>query len=111
MTCGIEDAMLMMPRSRAALDWAGRTVRDSAELADWYAPYPAPSANAQAITGSHELMTASVNPVAASNVVASIAHRRYPADRSARRPTVTVARIVAAVATPTRMSWPVPGLG
>ena len=38
MTWGIEDAMLMMPRSRAALAWSGSTVRDSAELADWYAP-------------------------------------------------------------------------
>src|ERR1700733_10932499 len=111
MTWGIDDAMLMMPRSRAALAWSGSTVRESAELADWYAPYPAPSANAQAITGSHELMTASVNPVAASSVAARTPPRGWRAERSARRPTVTVARIVATVATPTRMSWPVPGLG
>jgi hypothetical protein len=38
MTWGIEEAILMMPRSRAALARSGRTVRDSAELDDWYAP-------------------------------------------------------------------------
>jgi len=76
MTWGIEEAMLMMPRSRAALARSGRTVSDSAELADWYAPYPAPRAKAQTITGSQELTTASKKPVAASSVAASIAYRR-----------------------------------